>query len=151
MVEKQAQKLCEEFCSELQATCWEFRLCRQQEHRDHQRQGETNSMIDLHPGQQSVHCQFEVMHRHSKWTSCEKATYLLIIQVLWEMCAKLQDVITRVILRKKCYINIHPIVNCYIATSILMYIYGRKWKFHNTVQHEKKFMCQIIPQTKDID
>jgi hypothetical protein len=30
---------------------------------------------------------------------------------------------------KKCCINIYPIINCYVTTSILMYIYGcnKKW------------------------
>jgi hypothetical protein len=45
-----------------------------------------------------------------------------LIRLFCIRCTKLQDVILRVILSKKCCINICPIINYYVANSILMYV-----------------------------
>ena len=81
-------------------------------------------------------------------------------------CSEFQDVFTRDILSKKCYINTCRINNSYIVMGILMYVRGCNRKFYNAYitpyctdtnkRHEYSLtlnllynmcVCVIIPQT----
>jgi hypothetical protein len=68
------------------------------------------------------------------------------------MYARIQDVILLVIFSTKCYTNTYPIINSYIATSILMYVYDCNRKFPLLMfYHTKneKCMWRVTPQKKD--
>jgi len=61
------------------------------------------------------------------------------------MCAKLYDVIMRVIFSKRCYINIRPAINRYVAVSTSTEPLSETFRvitFFDTAQIERK-LCVV--------
>jgi hypothetical protein len=67
-----------------------------------------------------AHHVFHTMSKTEDDLSLNKIACFLPRRVFRKRCAELQDLIISVILRKKCHINIFPIIDIYTAVSIVM-------------------------------
>ena len=78
-----------------------------------------------------VHHVFHTMPKTEDDLSLNIACFLAS-RVFRKRCAELHDLIISVILRKKCHINIFPIIDIYAAVSIVMYVHGYNRQFYCT-------------------
>jgi len=81
-------------------------------------------------------CIIRVCHRILPWRWRQNFVKCIPLcaklhRVLRIMCTKLQDVILWTIFSKKCYKRTSPIINQYIATSILEYVCGWTCKYYD--------------------
>jgi hypothetical protein len=89
----------------------------------------------------------KISAEQTRCSHSKKKNYLKtkVMQVLPKLHAKLCDIMQGVLFRKFC-INMHWIINCYAAVSILMYMYSCNPQFYSTyaLSHCKKNWCTII-------